>query len=151
MRIKGRPFVLMLPALIGCAGVFGGPGADVRDADSLAKSKKYTEAVATYQKVLREHPDTSQAADATFNLAVVLSSYDNPRRDYALALQEFEEFLKSYPDHKRAHEANNWRQALKTLMETIKDNERLKKNIEQLKRLDVRQEEKRSPKVRQHP
>lgn len=122
-------------ALSSCA-VMTIPGRAVRTADGLFREKRYNDAVIAYRKVLRDHPDSAWAAEAKYNLALALAFYDNPQKDYAQALQEFEEFLKLYPDHERAQEAQNWRQALKTL-------DRLSKNIEQLKQLDVKHEEQR--------
>jgi TolA-binding protein len=93
--------------------------------------------------VLQQHPNTEWAPEAKFGIALVCVSADNPQRDYAAAIKEFDEFLSLYPSDKRASEAKNWRQILKVLLETKKDNDRLNKNIEKLKQLDVRQEEKR--------
>ncbi len=112
------------------------PGREVRTADSLFREKQYSNAISTYRKVLREYPDSSSAADARYNLALALAFYDNPQKDYPQALQEFEEFLKLYPNHERAQEAQNWRQVLKTL-------DRLNKSIEELQQLDIKHEEKR--------
>jgi len=44
--------------------------------------------------------------------------------------------LRLYPEHAKVNEAQNWLQVLKTL-------DHLNKNIEQLKRLDIKHEEKR--------
>ncbi len=120
-----------------------GPGAEFRRARDLFTEKKYTEAADTYRKLLKDSPKSSWAADARFGLASTLAYHDNPQRNYAQALQEFEEFLKLYPGSKKADEAQNWKHVLKIVVETRKENERLTQNIEQLKRLDVRHEEKR--------
>jgi outer membrane protein assembly factor BamD (BamD/ComL family) len=126
-------FSLML--LSSCA-VMTVPGREVRTADSLFKEKRYNEAVTAYRKVLRDYPGSSSAAEARYRLALTLAFYDNPQKDYAQAQQEFEEFLKLYPVHKKAQEAQNWRQVLKTL-------DHLNKSIEELQQLDIKHEEKR--------
>ena len=130
--------VVILPLLVpllACA-VLTAPGRELREADAFFKENKYSNAVAQYRTVIRDYPDSRWAADAQFGLAATLAHYNNPQRDYAQALREFEEFLRLYPGHAKTEEAQNWQQVLKTL-------DRLSKNIEQLKRLDVKHEEKR--------
>ena len=51
--------------------------------------------------------------------------------------------IAQFPQHKRANEAKSWRQVIKLALDAKKENERLSKNIERLKQLDVKQEEKR--------
>lgn len=127
--------LLSMSVLSSCA-VMTIPGREVRTADSLFMGKQYNDAITAYRKVLHDYPDSSWAADARYSLALALAFYDNPQKDYQQALQEFEEFLKLYPEHEKAQEAQNWRQVLKTL-------DRLNKSIEELKQLDIKHEEKR--------
>jgi outer membrane protein assembly factor BamD (BamD/ComL family) len=115
----------------------------VLEARTLAQASKYTEAVAAYQLVLQEHPDTEWAPEAKYGIALAFVSADNPQKDYSAAVKEFDEFLSLYPSDKRAAEAKSWRQTLKVLLDAKKDNDRLNKNIEKLKMLDLKQEEKR--------
>jgi outer membrane protein assembly factor BamD (BamD/ComL family) len=129
--MRRTAFVLILFSLIllsSCA-VLTVPGREVRAADSLFKEKRYNDAITAYRKVLHNYPDSSWAADARYRLALALAFYDNPQKDYHLAVQEFEEFLKLYPKHENAQEAQNWREVLKS--------------IEALKQLDIKHEEKR--------
>ena len=115
----------------------------VVEAQKLAQGSKYPEAVSAYRLVLHEHPNTEWAPEAKFGIALAYASADNPQRDYAAAIEEFDEFLSLYPGDKRASEAKSWIQALKSLHDAKKENERLNKTIEKLKQLDVRQEQKR--------
>ncbi len=119
---------LAITWLSACA-VLTSSGRDLIAADNLAEQRKYTEAVTTYRKIIRNHPDSRWAADARFRLASTLTYHDNRHRNYTQALRQFELFLKSHPDHSKAKEARDWRQVLKT--------------IEQLKRLDIRHEKRR--------
>ena len=112
-------------------------------AQQLKREGNYAEAVETYQKIAQDHPGSEAAAGAMFEAALVLASSDNSKRDYALALTEFEEFLTHFPQHQRAPEARSWRQVLRTALDCKKENERLNKNIEKLRLLDLKQEEKR--------
>jgi len=127
-------FLLFAP-LFACT-VLTAPGRQLREADIFFRENKYHDAVARYRTVIRDHPDSSWAADAQFGLAAALAYYDNPQKDYSQSLREFEEFLRLYPEHAKVDEAQNWRQVLKTL-------DHFNKNIEQLKRLDIKHEEKR--------
>jgi tetratricopeptide (TPR) repeat protein len=135
--------VILAGLLSGCAGFRPLYDSDFADADRLFREKKYPEAAACYQKIAKESSSSGRGADALFAEASVRAFYDNPHRDYALALQQFEEFLKRYPSDGRAREAQNWRAVLRVLVEQRKENERLTQSIEQLKKIDIRHEEKR--------
>lgn len=113
------------------------------EAQRLIQNHKFTEAIAAYRQVIQEHPDTEWAPEAKYSIALAYVSAENPQRDYAVGIFEFDEFLSSYPQDPRAEEAKNWRTVLKAAIDTKKENDRLHKNIEKLKQLDVRQEEKR--------
>ena len=128
----------------GCAGLLtGGSDDQSAEARTLLKDHKYPEAVTAFQKIVEEHPNSDGAAKALYGIATIYVSGDNPHKDYAQALVHFEEFLSQYPQHERAADAKNWRQAIKVIIETKKENEHLLKNIEKLKQLDMRQEKKR--------
>jgi len=116
---------------------------EFHSAESFFINRNYAEAIDSYRKALKDSPESEWAPDAKFSIASTLAFYDNPQRNFTQALQEFDEFLKQYPDHKRASEARNWRYVLKLVIDTRKENEHLKISIEQLKRLDIRHEEQR--------
>jgi outer membrane protein assembly factor BamD (BamD/ComL family) len=140
--------VLVLIAVIllsGCATtpVATGPEADYQNAAVFAKEKKYPEAIAAYRKVADDSPHSPLAADALFEASYLWAFYDNPQKDYAQALAGFDEFLKLFPTHAKARDVKNWRMVLKMIVDTKKENERLRKSIEQLNKLDIRHEERR--------
>jgi len=145
---------LLIPCFVLCLtgcirfGHSTGPAAENQTAEILFTEKKYDEAISVYRKVLAADPAPSaeDAANASFGLAYTRAFYDNPQRNYPQALQEFDEFLKQYPDNARSHEAQNWRSVLKIIVEARKENEHLSKSIEQLKKLDIRHEERRGGK-----
>ena len=110
------------------------------------KEKRYKEAAAAYRKILADAPGSALAADALFELALVHAHHDNPQRDYARAIQKFEEFIRQYPDSNKMAEAQIWISVLKTIQELKKENATLNESIEQLKRLDIRHEERRKGK-----
>jgi outer membrane protein assembly factor BamD (BamD/ComL family) len=130
--------LLSIFLLAGCS-TFAFWNSDFTDADRFLKEKKYNQAASLYAKIAKESPGTGVGASALFASASTRMLHDNPNKDYALALQDFEEFLRRYPNHDKAPEAKNWKHCLKTIVE-------LQTNIEQLKRVDIRHEEKRKGK-----
>lgn len=142
---KGIIMLCMIMTIAGCAtlALQSGPGKDYQDASVLLQEKKYVDALASFQKVLREAPDSDFAADARFDSALLHAMPDNPQKDYAQAIQLFEEFLKLHPEHIKAPSARAWVLVLRNALDLKKENEALKKNIEELKRLDIRHEERR--------
>jgi outer membrane protein assembly factor BamD (BamD/ComL family) len=150
--MKQSLFALLLMTIIGTGCAMPGsqlsqehavPAAMIADARKLVKERNFPQAVAVYRLILHDHPTSGLAPEAKYGIAMVYVSADNPRRDYAIAIAELDEFLAQYPQDQREEEARSWRQAIKVILETRKENERLNKNIEKLKQLDVRQEEKR--------
>ena len=143
--------LLSLFALVGngCAG-FWSPEADAASpegrfnaAQKLLQGHQYAESVKAFKKVSQEFPNTEWAVKAQFGGAIAHITAENPRKDYVQALVEFDEFLERYPSHGLSADARNWRQAVKVILDEKKENERLLKNIEKLKQLDMRQEQKR--------
>jgi outer membrane protein assembly factor BamD (BamD/ComL family) len=122
------------------------PAGALAEADRLLAEGKFADAESAYRRTQQEYSGTDWAPRANYAIATLLVSPDNPQRDYVRALSAFEDFITLYPQHERAAEARSWRQAIKQVLETKKDNDRLNKNIEMLKQLDLRQEQKRSGK-----
>ncbi len=143
--------LLVLAVTAGCATLDAGqkpslpsPGrTPVEEAQKLIRDRQYADAVAALETYLDDDPVPTHGAEARYLIAMVYVAADNPRRDYARALSGFDEFLRLYPDHEKAPEAKSWKVALKTILDTRKENEKLNKKIEGLKQLDMRQEEKR--------
>ena len=140
--------VIVLLAVIwffGCAttSVVTGPEKQFQYAAVSVKEKRFKEAAAACNKIMTGAPDSPLAADALFELALINAHHDNPQRDYAQATRTFSEFLKRYPDNRRADEARTWISVLRTVQELKKQNEHLNESIEKLKKLDIRHEEKR--------
>lgn len=136
MKRSALALMLVSAMLLSACASLTGPWRDVRAANNLVESKHYSEAVAAYRQIIREHPDSSSTADARYGLATTLAWYENPQRDYNQALLEFDEFVRLYPDDSRYRKAQNWRHVLRTLHD-------LSKSIEQLKQIDIRHEKKR--------
>jgi outer membrane protein assembly factor BamD (BamD/ComL family) len=116
---------------------------DLENADKFFREQKYSEAIAAYDKIAKDSPRSERGARALYGAALTHAYYDNFHTDYVLALQRFDEFVRAYPNNERASEAQNWRSVLKIMLELKKENEHLTKSIEQLKRIDIRHEERR--------
>ena len=116
------------------------------NADRLFQEKKYSDAIAAYDKIAKDSPRSERGARALYDVAFTHAFYDNPHKDYVLALQGFDEFLRVYPNSEKARDAQNWRSVLKMVQELKKENGHLTKSIEQLKRIDIRHEERRKEK-----
>jgi outer membrane protein assembly factor BamD (BamD/ComL family) len=143
-------FLCFSAGLTGCIHIWT-PTAQVtelQNADNLFDQKKYSDAVTAYRKILKASPAPrpAVAANAQYGVALTLAYYDNPQRNYAQAIQELDEFLRLYPTDSRVSEVQNLRFILRSLIDVKKDNEHLNKSIEQLKRLDIRHEERRGEK-----
>jgi TolA-binding protein len=119
------------------------PEKQFQDATIAIKEKRYNDAAAACRKILADDPNSAQAADALFELALLHAHYDNPRRDYTLAIQTFDQFIKRYPESNKIPEAQTMVSILKTIQELKKVNATLNENIEQLKRLDIKHEQRR--------
>ncbi len=117
---------------------------EYQNAAALVKEKKYQEAIAAYRGIVTESPQSPDAAEALFETAYLYVYSDNPQKDYAQALAGFDDFLKRYPNHAKAQDARNWRVVLKMILDIRKENERLINNIEELKKLDIKHEERRT-------
>ncbi len=124
------------------------PVTELQNAENLFTQRKYTDAVNAYRQILTDSPAPTPAvaANAQYGIAFILAYHDNPQRNYALAVQKLEEFLRLYPDNARVREAQNLRFILKAFIDVKKENEHLNKSIEQLKKLDIRHEERRGGK-----
>ncbi len=123
--------------------VVAGPEIDMQQAVSFEKDKKYADAIAAYRKIVTDYPQSPAAADALFAIARLNAFYDNPQKDYTQALADFEDFDKRYPDHEKDRDAKNWQAILKLVLDMKKENARLRKNIDQLEKVDIQHEERR--------
>jgi len=145
-----KRFIVLIAVILlaGCAtGRFlTEPEKQFQAAAVIVKEKRFKEAAAAYRKIAADATSSPLAADALFELALVHAHHDNPQRDYALAMQTFELIIKRYPDSSKMAAAQIWFSVLKTVQELKKENEKLNESIEQLKRLDIRHEERRKGK-----
>lgn len=140
MRNKSYVIILFIILIFQSCAALPVPEQELSHADNLFSSKKYNDALTGYRKVLQDYPGSHAAAEAQFSIAYTLICSDNSDMDYEQALEEFDKFIKLYPDDSMVYEANNWRTLLKTLSDARKENLRLNSKIDQLKQLDIRRE-----------
>jgi outer membrane protein assembly factor BamD (BamD/ComL family) len=131
------------PSLLASSSARSSDRAEVGYQNASFGEEKNTTGHHRLRKIAADFPQSPVAADALFEVAYLQTFYDNPQKDYVQALSGFEDFLKRYPDHAKAQDARNWRVILKTILDAGKENERLIKSIEELKKLDIRHEEQR--------
>ena len=146
MRRFGLLIIVALAA--GCAGTQVPASntknsADLRRAEDDADSGRYQSAIQTYEKAAAE-PRTETAGEALYQAAYLEAFYDNPQRDYAQALQGFDDYIKRYPRGAHLKDAKNWRSILKTVLDLRVENNRLGRKIDELKQIDILHEEKRA-------
>ena len=141
--------ILLLICVVCLTGCFASsqgelsPETAYQRAEDAVQAKQYHEALDYYGKIVSQSPSSPLAADALYEMAVIHTLRDNSHRDFAQALRLFEDFVKKHPDHLKYREAQAWVYVLKYTLDLRRENEVLKKNIEQLKRLDIRHEERR--------
>ena len=133
--------LLTLKLVSGCAtlGILTDSMIDFREAGTFVKENKFPEALKAYNKIATEAAPSALAADALYEIGLIHARPDNPEQDYAKAVQTFEKFLKHYSDNKKATEARIWVSSLKMVRE-------LKEQIDELKRIDIKHEERRREK-----
>jgi len=116
---------------------------EIAAARKLMQEGKFAQAITAYRQFLLDHPSSEWSPEAKYAIATAYVSADNPQKDYAVGAFEFEEFLTQFPKDRRAGDAQNWRAVLKAYFDARRENDRLNKTLEKLKKLDVQQEERR--------
>jgi len=118
--------------------------ASVEKAKSLFQQGRYSEAIVQYRKLLLKSKDKSVVEMAQYQLAYTLAFYKNPKRDCQDALNEFQLFLKRYPESVRRDEAANWVYLLNQYLSKKSENERLRDDIKKLVDIDIEAEQKQN-------
>ena len=123
---------------------FSEPAVAMQSAEKAFQAGDIAGSLATYRRVMMVYPSSPESADALFATGYLLAYFANQQKDYHQALAVFDEFAMKYPKHVKIAEANNWRAILKAIIECRKENEHLTRSIEQLKKLDMKHEERRT-------
>jgi tetratricopeptide (TPR) repeat protein len=141
------------------------PGHDLRRAEWLVQAGKYPEAAELYRAFLKRSPDATEAAEAQYRLASVLSFYLNPERDFAASLREYQKLVAEHPGSPHRQTSENMASLLsillaqkeslltdqaevKKLKETLSAEDaeikQLKENLRKLQELEIEIEQKRT-------
>jgi hypothetical protein len=94
----------------------------------------YAQETARLEKRIQEQGDVSIRAKFHLKLAWLYSSWKNPKRDYAKALDEFETYLSLEPDEAGDDEIQNWLCILRQLGRSENESMKMRERIEILSR-----------------
>ena len=110
-------------------------------ADGLSQSGDHVGARALYEQVVQEYPTSPWAPQALFGLARLEVTPASPVRDYRQAYGHFDRLVTEYPDSPYAGDARAWRETLGQLFGREQEAARIRQDMEQLKRVEIRLEQ----------
>jgi outer membrane protein assembly factor BamD (BamD/ComL family) len=111
---------------------------------SLFQQGKFSEAIAQFRKLTKSN-DRSVAETAQYRLAYTFAYYKNGGRDYREALNEFQLFLKKFPESGLKEEAANWIFLLNQTVANRSENDQLRESMKRLVDIDIEAEQKQRP------
>ena len=124
-------------------------------AEKLRAQGDYEAALEENQKVLSLSPDGPPADQALYNMGLIYAHPDNPKRDYVKSVAFFKRLIKEYPQSARAERAKIWVQLIQESENTkrvaatlTQENDKLKKMIEESRKVDIQIEEKKKEQAR---
>lgn len=101
----------------------------------------YDGSLKEYRKVLALSANRPPGDEAVFHIGLIYAHHRNPKRDLAMSLSFFSKLIKDYPQSPWVEQAKIW-------AEVLRENETLKKVIEESKQVDIEIEEKKREKAR---
>jgi len=107
------------------------------------KPGNYSREIARLKNVIKTHPERSERVKAHLHLAGLYSSYKNPDKDYAMALEQLERYISLNPNAAREYDVQNRLHLLREIAQLSQENLKLGQTIEELKLLDQQIEQKR--------
>lgn len=98
-------FVLLAGLLIaGCGGK--SPDEHLKEAESLSRQNKITEAIAEYEKIIHEYPDEPAASEAMYQIAALYQNKSVPNIEVNVSLEKavelYQNVYEKYPASERA-------------------------------------------------
>ena len=126
----------------------------LRAQDFLAQSD-YEEALEENRKVLSRAANGSHGDEALFNMGRIYAYPGNQKKDYVKSIAVFKRLIKEYPQSPWSEQAKIWVQVIqdnenaKRAVATVaQENDKLKRMIEESKKVDLEIEEKKREKAR---
>ncbi len=101
----------------------------------------YDGSLKEYRKILALSANRPPGDEALFHIGLIYAHHRNPKRDLAMSLTFFSKLIKDYPQSPWVEQAKIW-------AEVLRENETLKKVIEESKQVDIEIEEKKREKAR---
>ena len=110
---------------------------------SNLKPNEYKKEIVRLQRVILNHPERLEKAEAYFQLAKLYASYNNPEINYQVALQLLTNYITFHPQARKDYDVQNRLSLLEKITQLSEENTTLKQSIEDLKILDQQIEQKR--------
>ena len=107
------------------------------------KPHEYNKEIARLQRIILSQPARSEKAKAHFQLAGLYASYNNPEKNYLIALQHLKSYISLNSQAKQDYHVQNRLSLLKKISQLSEENIKLQQTIEELKILDQQIEQKR--------
>ena len=107
------------------------------------KPGDYSKEISRLKNVIKTHPARSERVTAHLHLAGLYSSYKNPNKDYALALEQLNRYISLNPNASQEYDVQNRLHLLREIAQLSEENVKLGQTIEELKLLDQQIEQKR--------
>ncbi len=118
--------------LIDCSKIYTHKTEEDNSVYPSKSSINFSKKIAALEKITIYHPDPSVQTKARLQLAMLHSSYKNPKPDYQRALDELEAYIFLDPDGGRKDEIQNWLAVLRVLQRFEEENNKIKWIINQL-------------------
>jgi len=107
------------------------------------KPGDYGREIARLKNVIKTHPERSERVKAHLHLGSLYSSYKNPNKDYALAIEQLNRYISLNPSTSQEYDVQNRLHLLREIAQLSQENVKLGQTIEELKLLDQQIEQKR--------
>ena len=124
-------------------------------AEKLLAQGEYEAALEENQKVLSLVGNNPPGDEALYSSGLIYAHPGNPKKDYVKSIVVFKRLIKEYPQGPRAEQAKIWVQVLqesensKRVAATVtQENDKLKRMIEESKKVDIEIEEKKRERAR---
>ncbi|OGQ89269.1 MAG: hypothetical protein A2464_03360 [Deltaproteobacteria bacterium RIFOXYC2_FULL_48_10] len=119
-------------------------------AEQLLIKRDYEGALKADKEVMEIFPDCSPGDQALFHIGMIWAHPENPKKDYSKALAYFQQLVGNFPESRLRAEVAVWIGILKQLIfyeDRLQDLEKkvsgFKKQLNTLKGIDIRTEEKK--------